>query len=40
VRGVLKNDAEERTMVVARVSNPAGRYADLSVDDVDPFTQG
>lgn len=39
VWGVLKNDAEERTMVVLRVSNPTGRYAYLSVDGVDPFTQ-
>ena len=39
VWGVLKNDAEERTMVVARVSNPGGRYAYVSVDGVDPFTQ-
>jgi hypothetical protein len=39
VWGVLKNDAEERTMVVVRVSNPAGRYAYVSVDGVDPFTQ-
>jgi hypothetical protein len=40
VWGVLKNDAEEPTMVVVRVSNPAGRYGYLSVDDVDPFAQG
>jgi len=39
VWGVLKNDAEERTMVVVRVSNPAGRYAYVSVDGVDPFTE-
>src|SRR4030095_8285068 len=39
VWGVFKNDAEERTMVVLRVSNPTGRYAYLSVDGVDPFTQ-
>ena len=39
VWGVLKNQAEERTMVVIRVSNPAGRYAHVTVDGVDPFTQ-
>ena len=39
VWGVLKNDAEERTMVVVRVSNPGGRYAYVSVDGVDPFTR-
>lgn len=39
VWGVLKNEAEERTMVVIRVSNPAGRYAYVTVDGVDPFTQ-
>ena len=39
VWGVLKNDAEERTMVVLRVSNPTGRYAYVSADGVDPFTQ-
>ena len=39
VWGVLKNEAEERTMVVIRVSNPAGRYAYMTVEGVDPFTQ-
>ena len=39
VWGVLKNDTEERTLVVIRVSNPAGRYAYLKVEGVDPFTQ-
>lgn len=39
VWGVLKGEAEERTLVVMRVSNPAGRYAYLNVDGVDPFTQ-
>jgi hypothetical protein len=39
VWGVLKDQAEERTMVVIRVSNPAGRYAHVTVDGVDPFTQ-
>ena len=39
VWGVLKNEAEERTQVVIRVSNPAGRYGYLRVEGVDPFTQ-
>ena len=39
VWAVLTNEAEERTMVVIRVSNPAGRYAYVTVDGVDPFTQ-
>lgn len=39
VWSVLKNEAEERTLVVIRVSNPSGRYAYLSVEGVDPFTQ-
>ena len=39
VWGVLKNETEERTLVVTRVSNPAGRYAYLRVEGVDPFTQ-
>ena len=39
VWGVLKGEAEDRTMVVIRVSNPAGRYAHVSVDGIDPFTQ-
>ncbi len=39
VWGVLKNEAEERTEVVIGVSNPAGRYAYLKVEGVDPFSQ-
>jgi len=39
VWGVLKNEAEDKTLVVVRVSNPAGRYAYLRVEGVDPFTQ-
>jgi hypothetical protein len=39
VWGVLKNEAEERTEVVIDVSNPAGRYAYLKAEGVDPFSQ-
>jgi len=39
VWGVLKSEAEERTMVVIRVTNPEGRFAYLRIDGVDPFTQ-
>jgi hypothetical protein len=39
VWGVLRNEAEDRTLVVIRVSNPAGTYAYLRMEGVDPFTQ-
>ena len=39
VWGVLKNEAEERTMVVIRVTSPTGGFAYVRVDGVDPFTQ-
>lgn len=38
VWGVLRAPAEEQTAVVIRVGNPAGRYAYLSVEGVDPFS--
>ena len=38
VWGVLADPIEDRSVVVTRISNPARRYAYLSVEGVDPFT--
>ena len=37
--GALKSEAEDKTLVVIRVSNPAGRCGYLKVEGVDPFTR-
>ena len=35
---VLKDPVEERSLVLTRIVNSAGRYAYVSVEGVDPFT--
>ena len=39
VWGVLRGEAEDKTLVVIRVTNPSRRYAWIKVEGVDPFTQ-